>query len=621
MAGPAGTRRQPQDASDPMRARILVADDEPLVREVLCDLLGRDYECREVSCAEDALALLGEEEFALVLSDINMGGLSGLDMLPRVAEIAPATLVIMISGGQEINDAVRALRAGAFDYITKPFDIEHVEAAVRRALEHHGLQQSKRRYEGYLEALLKQRTAELTHVSYHDALTGLPNRVLFEDRLAQALAAPDRGGVQSSALMLLDLDRFKKINESLGYQAGDRVLREVATRLLDSCAGESVTVARFGSDDFALLVPRVEGARDAIRIAYLIREAFQPSFDINGHELYITASIGVSLSPCDGADSETLLRNAGAALRRAREHGGGLYEFYTADMNAEALKRFAMESDLRRALERAEFVVHYQPQYRIAAEGAGARALRISGAEALVRWRHPEFGLIPPAEFIPLAEGTGLIVRLGEWVLRTACAQNRAWQAAGFSPFRVAVNLSARQFHDRRLEESVARALADAALDPRWLELELTESLLAKDAGRAVETLTALRELGLKVSVDDFGTGYSSLSYLIDLPIDTLKIDRAFVRDAVVNTRHATLLRGIIALAHDLKLGVKAEGVETSEQRDMLCQLGCDEMQGFLFSRPVPAAEFEAMLRREQQAAHTGSAPPGHQLPRGYRRA
>jgi diguanylate cyclase (GGDEF)-like protein len=421
--------------------------------------------------------------------------------------------------------------------------------------------------------------------------------------------------------MLLDLDRFKKINESLGYQAGDRVLREVAVRLLESCAGESVTVARFGGDDFALLVPRVEGARDAIRIAYLIREALQPSFTINGHELYITASIGVSLSPCDGNDPETLLRNAGAALRRAREHGGGLYEFYTADMNAEALKRFAMESDLRRALERAEFVVHYQPQYRIAAQGAGALSLRISGAEALVRWRHPEFGLIPPAEFIPLAESTGLIVRLGEWVLRTACAQNRAWQAAGFNPLCVAVNLSARQFHDRRLEESVARALADAALDPRWLELELTESLLAKDAGRAVETLAALRELGIKVSVDDFGTGYSSLSYLIDLPIDTLKIDRAFVRDAVVNTRHATLLRGIIALAHDLKLGVKAEGVETSEQRDMLCQLGCDEMQGFLFSRPVPAAEFEAMLRREQPAAHTGGAPRGHQLPRGYQRA
>ncbi len=612
MAGPAGTRTQPQDAGDRMRARILVADDEPLVREVLCDLLGRDYECREVSCAEDALALLGEEEFALVLSDINMGGLSGLDMLPRVAEIAPTTLVIMISGGQEINDAVRALRAGAFDYITKPFDIEHVEAAVRRALEHHGLQQSKRRYEGYLEALLKQRTAELTHVSYHDALTGLPNRVLFEDRLAQVLA-PDRDGGRSSALMLLDLDRFKKINESLGYQAGDRVLREVATRLLESCAGESVTVARFGGDDFALLVPRVEGARDAIRIAYLIREAFQPSFDINGHELYITASIGVSLSPCDGNDPETLLRNAGAALRRAREHGGGLYEFYTADMNAEALKRFAMESDLRRALERAEFVVHYQPQYRIAAEGAGALSLRISGAEALVRWRHPEFGLIPPAEFIPLAESTGLIVRLGEWVLRTACAQNRAWQAAGFNPLCVAVNLSARQFHDRRLEESVARALADAALDPRWLELELTESLLAKDAGRAVETLTALRELGIKVSVDDFGTGYSSLSYLIDLPIDTLKIDRAFVRDAV--DQHAP--RDAPARHHRARarpqarrqgrgrrdLGAARHALPARLRRDA----------GLPLQPPRPRRGVRGHAPpRATGAAHTGGAPRGH---------
>ena len=595
------------DAAAGAKARILIADDERHVRDLLCELLGGEYECRTAACAEDALALLRTEEFALVLSDISMGGLSGLDMLPRVAEIAPGTVVVMISGEQTIESAIRAMRAGAFDYITKPFELELVEAGVRRALEHYALRETRRLYKGYLEELLEERTAELNHVSYHDALTGLPNRVLFADRLTQALAL-DHTVAQSSALLLLDIDRFKKINESLGYQAGDRLLREVAGRL-HGCVDESITVARFGGDDFALLVPRVEGARDAIAIAYRVRETFETPFSVDNRELYVTASIGISLSPYDGRDAETLLRNAGAALRRAREHGGGLYEFYTADMNAEALKRFALESDLRRALEREEFVVHYQPLY-CASETGGP--MRICGAEALVRWQHSEFGLIPPAEFIPLAEATGLIVPLGEWVLRTACARNRAWQECGYQPLTVAVNLSARQFQQRGLAESVVRTLADAALDSNCLELELTESVLVKDAGRAAGTLGGLRELGVKISVDDFGTGYSSLSYLIDLPIDALKIDRSFVSDATTNPRRAKLLKGIVTLAHDLSLKVKAEGVETAEQRDMLGHLGCDEMQGYLFSRPVPADEFELMLRQEQRAARPGVAPRRH---------
>ncbi len=605
-----GTDRRSADAGGAARGRILVADDDWQVRDVLCELLGDNYECREAASAEDALALLAAEEFALVLSDISMGGgLSGLDMLPRVAEIAPGAVVIMISGGQNIESAIRSMRAGAFDYITKPFELELVEAAVRRALEHYELRETKRLYKSYLEGLLEKRTAELNHVSYHDALTGLPNRVLLADRLTQALAPDHTAAAQSSALLLLDIDRFKQLNESLGYQAGDRLLREVAARLRD-CAGQTVTAARLGGDDFALLVPRVEGARDAIDVAYRVRAAFAPPFDVGGRELYVTASIGISLSPGDGRDAETLIGNAGAALRRAREHGGGLYEFYTADMSAAALRHLALESDLRRALEREDFVIHYQPLY--CPPETGGAVMRICGAEALVRWPHPEFGMISPAEFIPLAEATGLIVPLGEWVLRAACARNRAWQEAGHRPVTVAVNLSARQFQHRRLVESVVRALADARLDSHCLELELTESLLVKDAERAAVTLTELRELGVKISVDDFGTGYSSLSYLIDLPIDALKIDRSFVGDATTNPRRAKLLKGIVTLAHDLSLKVKAEGVETVEQRDMLGHLGCDEMQGYLFSRPVPADEFESMLRREHNAARPEIMPRRH---------
>ncbi|HKO45612.1 MAG TPA: EAL domain-containing protein [Pyrinomonadaceae bacterium] len=585
---------QPRVAGDRPKPSILIADDDRRVRTVLRELLRHDYACREVSSAEEALHLLGAEEFALVLSDITMEGLSGLEMLPRVAEIAPDTLVVMISAEQKIESAIRAMRTGAFDYITKPFVLEHVEAAVFRALEHQRLREEKRRHEEYLEELLRQRTAELDHASYHDRQTGLPNRVLFEDRLAHALTLDAEGG-ESLAVLLLDLDDFKKINELLGYQVGDRLLRELADRLRD-CVEESVTVARFGGDEFALLVPRVADARDAIRVAHRVREGLRPSFNVNGYELYVRASIGISLSPGDGQDAETLLRNTGAALRRAREQGGGLNEFYTAGMNAQALMRLSLESDLRRALERDEFVVYYEPQYRLSAVGG---AMRISGAEALVRWRHPELGLVPPGQFIPLAEETGLILPLGEQVLRAACAQNMAWQKAGFSPLRVAVNISARQFHHRSLSGSVLSVLSEVGLDPRWLELELTESSLVIDAGRAVGTLSGLRELGVKIAVDDFGTGYSSLSYLIDLPIDTLKIDRSFVCDATTNAKRAKLLKGIVTLAHDLKLRVKAEGVETAEQREMLCRFGCDDMQGYLFSRPVPAGEFEAMLRRD----------------------
>lgn len=596
MVSIARAQAQTQAGSSDLKLRILIADDEPQVRAVLGELLGRDHECREVASAEEALELLCAEEFALVLSDIVMGRLSGLDMLPHVAAFAPDTVVVMISAEQRIESAIQAMRAGAFDYITKPFNLEHVETAVRRALDYYALRRAKRHHETYLEKLLRQRTAQLNHASYYDTLTGLPNRLLFEDYLAQVLARGVRSG-GAAALIFIDLDNFRKINESLGYQTGDRILCEFAERLCTS-VDASVTVARCGGDEFALLVPRIAGTRAAAALAGLVRHSLEASFNLNGHELYLTASIGLSVAPSDGEDAETLLRNAGAALRRAREQGPGRYEFYRADMNADALKRLTLESDLRRALEREEFVVYYQPQYCLAALG-DARAMQISGAEAVVRWQHPELGLVSPAEFIPLAESTDLIVPLGEWILRTACTQNRAWQQSGLSPLRMAVNLSARQFHQPHLAEGVLRVLSDTGLDPQWLELELTESLLVKDAARAVRTLSELRALGIKIAVDDFGTGYSSLSYLIELPVDALKIDRSFVRDATTDSKRAKLLKGIITLAHDLNLTVKAEGIETVEQRDMLCRLGCDELQGYLFSRPIPAGELAALLGRD----------------------
>lgn len=570
------------------KARILIVDDEPEVRGVVCDILRKSYECTEAGSAEEALAILRGGKFALVVSDIKMGGMSGLEMIPHALASAPDTVVMMMSGEQTIDRAIEAMRLGAFDYITKPFDIQHVEAAVRRALEHHALLEAKRLHEHHLEELVRQRTAELSRLAYYDALTDLPNRTLFEDRLTQAQAQPDR---RAGGVLLLSLDRFKKINDTLGHAEGHRLLQEVAARLTD-CARDGATVARFEGAEFALLLEQIGGPEGVLEVIRRINAALRMPFTLGAQELFVTLSIGVSLYPDDGEDASTLLKNAGAALYRAKEQGGNNYQFYTADMNASALKRLALESSLRRALERVEFEVYYQPQVDV---GTG----RIVGAEALVRWRHPELGLIPPAEFIPLAEDTGLIVPIGEWVLRVACARCMAWRDAGLAHMSVAVNLSARQFQQPYLSEMVFGILRETGLGAHHLELELTESSIMRNAEYAVRALGELKEAGVKIAIDDFGTGYSSLGYLKRLPIDRLKVDKSFVRDVTTDPDDATLVTAIVKLAHNLRLKVVAEGVETEEQLRFLRLLGCDEWQGYLCSGPLPAEAFEELLRGE----------------------
>jgi diguanylate cyclase (GGDEF)-like protein len=569
------------------QAHILIIDDDPGVRGVLQGMLSEHYECTAVGSAEDALSILSAEKFDLVLSDINMGGMSGLEMIPQVLASAPDTVVMMISGEQTIESAIEAMRVGAFDYVGKPFDLQHVRAAVRRALEHHSLLEAKRLYENHLEELVRQRTAELNHLAYHDALTDLPNRILFEDRLTQALALSQRNR-QTLGVLFLSLDRFKKVNDTLGHAQGYRLLKEVAGRLV-RCVREGETVARFEGDEFAVLLPQINGTEDVIEITQQIREALKLPFTIDGQEIFVATSIGISLYADDGEDAPTLLKNAGAALYRAKEQGGDNYQFYTADMNAKALKRLALENSLRRALERREFVVYYQPQVEI-------NTRQVVGMEALVRWQHPEMGLVCPAEFIPLAEDTGLITPIGEWVLRTACAQSRTWQDEGLAPLRVAVNLSARQFQQQDLSDMVVRILQETGLDSHDLELELTESSIMKNAESAVSTLRELKAMGVQITVDDFGTGYSSLGYLKRLPIDTLKIDQSFVRDVTTDPDDAALVMAMITLAHNLRLKVVAEGVETEEQLRFLHLLRCDEGQGYLFGKPVAADAFRQLL-------------------------
>jgi diguanylate cyclase (GGDEF)-like protein/PAS domain S-box-containing protein len=447
----------------------------------------------------------------------------------------------------------------------------------------------------------KQTQEKLNHLAYHDALTDLPNQVLFKDRLKQAIALSHRND-EMQAVLLLNIDRFKAINDSLGYTAGDRLLRSVGQRLT-SCVRESDTVARFGSDEFAILLTQISRTQDAANVARAIKETLNQAFIFDDQEIFVSSSIGISLFPHDGRDTAGLLKTASVALDRAKRQGGNNYQFYTPGGTTRALKQLVLESNLRPGLERSEFIVQYQPQVDV-------RGFHLVGMEALIRWQHPSFGLLYPKEFVPLAEESGLIISLGDWVMRTACAQNKAWQDAGLAPMRLSVNFSARQFQQPTFMTDVAQILKDTNLDPRWLELELTESSIMKDPEEAIEKLHELKLMGIKVAIDDFGTGYSSLNYLKRFPIDTLKIDRTFVSDICKDPHDRAIVRAIINLGHALDLTVIAEGVETKEQLQYLSALECDVVQGFLFSKAISANAFEELLIEQRQVSSSSDVSP-----------
>ena len=575
------------EGAETQKPRVLIIDDEEQIRNLLIDVLGSTYQCSAAGSAEEALTALSDHTFDLVISDIDMGGMSGLELVPRVHSLSPDTVVVMVSGNQDIEFAIKALRVGAFDYMTKPIDLRHVEASVERALNHAKLLQEKRRDKEQIESLLQQRTAEVDWLAYYDTITQLPNRALFEDRLTQAVAIA-KAAKQSLGVLFISLDQFKKVNDSLGHGPGDVLLREFAERL-KSCINKSDTVARFGSDEFALLRTGIDGTKDVIETIGSLSQVLKFSFDLPGHELFATASVGISLFPLDGEDGHTLLKNAGAALYRAKKSGGANYQFFTADMHELASSRLELESNLRRAIQNEEFLLHYQPRVSV-------DSLAITGVEALIRWQHPQLGLVSPSEFIPLAEDTGLIVPIGEWVLRTACLQGRRWLDEGFEPVQIAVNISARQFHDRDLSPTVIRVLEETGFPPQYLELELTESSIMQNAEFAAEMLGRLKSMGINISIDDFGTGFSSLASLKRLPIDALKIDQSFVMEATSDPDDAALVMAIITLAHNLRLKVIAEGVETEDQLRFLQLLRCDEIQGYFFSKPVAAETLVALF-------------------------
>jgi diguanylate cyclase len=438
-----------------------------------------------------------------------------------------------------------------------------------------------------MAASLQEVNAELQHMVLHDALTKLPNRLLLVDRIQQAVQECKRSKTMC-AVLFVDLDRFKTVNDSLGHFVGDELLRAVAERLRSAVRHED-TVSRLGGDEFVILLRHVVHAEDAVLVARKIIEVLGRPIPSHTHDLHITCSIGISLYPHDGESAETLIMSADVAMYHVKKSGRNDFQFFTKEMSTFFPQRLALENELRKALEGGQFVLHYQPKVDVASG-------KLTGVEALVRWNHPERGLVPPAEFIPLAEETGLIIPLGRWVLREACSQNKIWQSQGLPNLRIAVNISGVQFQQKDLVDSIARALAESALDPHCLELEITESVVMQNASEAIVMLEKLSKMGVDISIDDFGTGYSSLSYLKRFSIHKLKIDQSFIRDISQNQDDAAIVQAIIALAHSLRLRVVAEGVEHEEQLQFLRSLGNDEYQGYFHSKPLTATELERYL-------------------------
>ena len=732
------------------KTKILIIEDDAEVREIIAEYLStRGFITLQAEDGKTGLNLFTSDPPDLVLLDLRLPGMDGLEVLGHISQDAPDLPVIIVSGKGSVKDASDALKIGAWDYITKPiFDMKVLEISVHNVLERAKLVLEKRKHQKNLEKELQKETSDLEqrslelekayrnlnreieerkraeiaiqqehafiqtiidgvrdparivspdfgvlmmnqaalallpskqtileqltcyqayrqidipcsgddhqcvlkeviktgqsitvhhkdivgenkervfeveasplwnsdgtlygilevvrnitddlgmetqlrehrerlyHLVHHDALTNLPNRMLLQERLSRMMMKAKRNRTYV-AVLFLDLDRFKKINETLGHEIGDKLLLEVAKRL-ENCVRKSDTVARLGGDEFGVILDDLRDVKFVAVVARKFLQALSKPIIIQEYELYATSSIGISLYPDDSEDVDVLLRCADTALYRAKEAGKNNYQYYTADMNTRAFEFLLLESGLRKALDNNELVVFYQPLIDLETN-------KLLGMEALLRWKHPEKGMISPGDFIPLAEETGLIEPIGEWVLRAACTQNKEWQDAGYPPVKVSVNMSARQFNKKNITELIGGILQETGLSPEYLGIEITESVIMQDVKSTIAKLKKMHKMGITLSIDDFGTGYSSLSYLKLFPIDNLKIDQSFVFNITSDSTDAAIAASVILLAHSMNLKVVAEGVETEEQLEVLRQQGCDYVQGFLFSRPLPSEEF-----------------------------
>lgn len=603
-----GRFRAPSDQDSPFAvlsgSLVMMVDDEPLMLEIVQSFLEEAGYRSFVTTSQptQAMPLLLERRPDILLLDLMMPGINGFEILTQVRAHPELryTPVIVLTAESSPDAKLKALELGATDFLTKPVDSSELQLRLRNALA----------FKAYQDRLAD-----------FDALTGLPNRRKCLSELNGALDFAARNA-RGCALLHIDLDRFKQINDTLGHRIGDRLLCAVGQLLERTLAHAEatgwpgnresefrVTLARLGGNSFAALLPNLHNLKKvdtAGSVARRVLGAFGEAFQVEGHELFVTCSVGLAISPGDGKDGETLLKHAEMAMYQAKKRGRNSSEFFSGEMNAHALERLTLENQLRRAVERDELVLYYQPKVDLVTQ-------QITGAEALVRWRHPEQGIIMPAKFIPIAEETGLIVEIGQWVLRAACQQAKAWTVAGLPALSMAVNVSSAQFKQRKVWQAVRGALERSGLSPQMLVLELTESMLMENAADSVQMLYELKEMGLKLAVDDFGTGYSSLTYLSRFPIDELKIDRSFVSGIPKEPDSEVIVGAIIALARELGLKTVAEGVETREQLKFLRSRQCQEYQGYLCSRPAPAQAFANLVRKTLSAAQSrlGVDQPG----------
>ena len=624
------------DHAEFVNGRILIIDDNPMIHQDFEKILAQDIAGDGDAMSEAERILFGDSHapqlhpsfdlqfalqgrqglslvesaarsgrpFALAFVDMRMPpGWDGLETIEHLWAADPDIQIVICSAHSDYDWADFVERLGHSNkllVLKKPFEpIEILQCASALTRKWQDEQILRRQVQS-LEQVVTARTEgleaanrQLRHLATHDALTGLPNRSLLDDRLARAIAhaARDR---QQFAVLVLDLDRFKLINDSLGHRAGDELLNVIAKRLR-GVVRDIDTVARIGGDEFVLVLSPSPERPDARQIGLRAIEVLKEPVKISGVDLHVSASVGIAFHPSDGTSAENLIAHADAAMYSAKQRGRNNLQCFESGMDTATRDRVKLESDLHAALEQKQFELHYQPKIDTATDS-------FHSAEALIRWRHPERGIIMPDDFIPLAEECGLINAIGEWVLREACRQCKAWQRQYLLPLRVAVNVTASQFRQGNLLGIIRQAVDDAGLDPRFLELELTESVVLTNPEESAGILEQLSSMGVLVSVDDFGTGYSSMSYLRRFPMDKLKIDRGFVKDLITRADDASIVQAIISLAHSLRLKVVAEGVETPEQLSSLKSMGCDQYQGYHFSPPLSAAEFGELIRRREGA-------------------
>jgi diguanylate cyclase (GGDEF)-like protein len=564
------------------RIRVLLIEDNSgaagRLQELLVEADCCQFELLHVDHLSKALERYKDGAIDLVILDLDSPENCGLDTLIHTQTQIPDVPIIVLTGNKDDELAIKSVQAGAQDYLVKgQVDRNLLIRSMRYAIERHRL----------LADIEKVRKLE-HHLAYHDVLTSLPNRQLFYDRLYHAVAQAKRYRYKVGVLFI-DLDRFKPINDSLGHNIGDLLLKQVAQRL-QVCIRKSDSVARLASDEFIIVLDHIMQSQDVAKIAQKILKELSKPYFLDGNELNVTASIGISVYPSDARDIDALVKNADTAMYRAKNEGNNSFKFYNVSMDAAVYKRLQLENSLRNAVKNGELILYFQPQVEL-------KTNKIVGVEALLRWQHPQLGLLTPSKFISLAEETGLIVPIGEWVLREGCEQNQAWQRSGLPTMRVSINLSARQFRVARLKETVKRILDETGLSPNHLVLEITESNAMQNVEYTITTLNMLREMGVQISIDDFGTGYASLNYLKRFPLDILKIDRSFVSGLHDFHNDWAITAAVVAMAHRLKLKVLAEGVENAEQLAYLKSLRCDEYQGFYFSQPIPADKLTKLLQ------------------------